>query len=355
MRKRILITGGAGFVGSNLGLKLKNEHPNSEIIALDNLKRRGSELSIPRLKAADVIFVHGDIRNMEDIDLVGPFDILLECSAEPSVQAGYDSDPRYLVNTNLSGTINCLESTRRWHAGIVFLSTSRVYPIHALRSLPLAKENDRLIIPENQQGAGWSNNGITSDFPLDGSRSMYGATKLCSELIIQEYVTMYNLSAVINRCGVITGPWQMGKVDQGFVTLWAARHFYGGELAYMGFDGKGRQVRDILHVEDLFRLICLQLSALETYKGRVFNVGGGKSHSISLRELTQLCSRLTGKSIPIKTEAKTHPADIPYYVTDNSDVSRHTGWYPKMSPTNILEDIFVWLEDNATQLKELLA
>jgi CDP-paratose 2-epimerase len=292
---------------------------------------------------------------VEDIEQAGPFDILIECSAEPSVQAGYNGDPRYLVNTNLMGTINCIECARKYRAGIVFLSTSRVYPIHSLRSLPLVQDNQRLTIGQDQQGTGWSPNGISTDFPLDGCRSMYGATKLCSELIIQEYAQMYALPAVINRCGVITGPWQMGKVDQGFVTLWAAKHFFDGELAYIGFGGQGLQVRDILHVKDLFELICIQLANLETYNGRVFNVGGGNQTSISLLELTQLCSNLLGRSISIRPIDKTHPADIPYYITDNTAVSNVTGWSPKMTPIEILEDIFAWLEENATQLKKLLA
>ena len=138
---------------------------------------------------------------------------------------------------------------------MVFLSTSRIYPIAPLRELPLVPAKSRFVIPASNTGPGWSARGITENFPLIGSRSLYGATKLCSELIIAEYVALYGLRAVINRCGVLTGPWQMGKVDQGFVVLWAARHLFGGALSYNGFGGAGLQVRDVLHVEDLYRLI----------------------------------------------------------------------------------------------------
>src|SRR5476651_361092 len=126
--KNILITGGAGFVGSNLALKLKKDCPQLNITVLDNLKRRGSELSLKRLKAADIDFVHGDIRNKEDL-VFEKVDLLIECSAEPSVLAGINSSPDYLMNTNLIGTLNCLEVARAHGAACVFLSTSRVYPI----------------------------------------------------------------------------------------------------------------------------------------------------------------------------------------------------------------------------------
>jgi CDP-paratose 2-epimerase len=208
---RILITGGAGFVGSLLALSFKREDPQSTVIAFDNLKRRGSELALRRLAAGGVQFRHGDVRNPEDLADTGNFDLLVECSAEPSVQAGLGGGERYLLNTNLLGTINCLDHARRHDATVVFLSTSRVYPIAALRQLPLVRSESRFVLPASKTGQGWSARGITESFPLVGSRSLYGATKLCSELLITEYVALYGLRAVINRCGVLTGPWQWAR------------------------------------------------------------------------------------------------------------------------------------------------
>src|SRR5712671_821924 len=139
---RILITGGAGFVGSHLALSFKRDTPDSTVIALDNLKRRGSELALRRLAAGDVEFRHGDIRNPEDLADTGSVNLLVECSAEPSVQAGLYGGERYLISTDLIGTINCLDYARRHDAAVIFLSTSRIYPIAPVRELPLISDRN---------------------------------------------------------------------------------------------------------------------------------------------------------------------------------------------------------------------
>ncbi len=351
---RVLVTGGAGFVGTHLARSLKQEHPKWTVMALDNLKRRGSELALARLRQAGVEFLHGDVRNPEDLDQLHGVDLILECSAEPSVRAGYGSGAAYLINTNLFGTANCLELARRHSADLIFLSTSRVYPIGKLRALPLAERGDRLALAPGASGLGWSEQGVREDFPLEGHRSLYGATKLASELLISEYREMFGLRAVINRCGVLTGPWQMGKVDQGFFVLWAARHFFRGDLAYQGFGGQGRQVRDVLHVADLAKLVSVQVQHMAELDGSVFNVGGGLDRSVSLREMTEKCAALAGGSLELGSEPATHPADVPWYVTDNGKVTSATGWQPGYAVDDILGEVFEWLAENRDMLKSLL-
>src|SRR5262245_40955769 len=207
---RVLVTGGCGFVGANLCVSLAARHPDWQFVALDNLRRRGSELNLPRLRAAGVRFVHGDVRERDDVAAAGEFDALVEASAEPSVLAGLDGGLDYLVESNLVGAFNCLETCRRFGAQLVFLSTSRVYPVAALRGLATHETETRLELDDSQATAGASGEGIAETFPLSGARTFYGSTKLAAELLVAEYVESFALAAVVNRCGVIAGPWQLG-------------------------------------------------------------------------------------------------------------------------------------------------
>ena len=149
-KKKLLITGGAGFVGSNLAVSLAARHPDWEIVALDNLYRRGSELNLPRLEEAGVEFVRGDVREPEDLARLPEISALIECSAEPSVMSGVDGDTGYLVHTNLTGAYNCLELARRDGAFVVFLSTSRVYPVAPQVELKLEEAPTRFEIAAEQ-------------------------------------------------------------------------------------------------------------------------------------------------------------------------------------------------------------
>ena len=350
-----LITGGCGFVGSNLAILFKLKYPSASIIALDNLKRQGSELNIKRLKEHEIQFIHGDIRNKEDFDYLPKIDILIECAAEPSVLSGIDTTPDYVLNTNLVGTINCLNFAKKNKAKFIFLSTSRVYPIKTLNQIKYKIEETRFSIENNQSLKGVSKNGINESFGIDGARSFYGTSKLSSEMIIQEYNEFYNLNTIINRCGVLTGPWQMGKIDQGVVVLWIAKHFWKKELNYIGFGGEGKQVRDILHINDLFKLLDIQTNNFTKYNGKTFNVGGGNDISVSLSELTEICENVTGNKIQINKIQNNRSADIPIYISDNSKVQELSSWKPKHTPNQIVFDIFKWLKSNQSILKNIIS
>jgi CDP-paratose 2-epimerase len=352
--KNLLITGGAGFVGSNLALLFREACPDLGVTVIDSLKRRGSELNLPRLKAARVGFRHGDIRSAGDFDDLPPYDLLIDCAAEPSVQAGLHGSPRAVLDTNLLGTINCLEAARTRGAAFLFLSTSRIYPIAPLNELPFTEAETRFRWDDDAGTPGFSRFGIAEAFPLHGARSFYGASKLAGEQLIEEYVYSYGMRALVNRCGVIAGPWQMGKVDQGVVTLWVARHYFGRPLSYNGFGGHGKQVRDILHVHDLFDLLLLQLEAPARWDGRVYNVGGGNDVSVSLRELTGLCVQETGKTVPIATVPETAAVDLRIYVTDARKAEADFGWRPTRDPARIVRDIRTWIEDHQEPLESLL-
>jgi CDP-paratose 2-epimerase len=351
---RLLITGGAGFVGSNLAVSLASRHPDWEIVALDNLYRRGSELNLPRLQDAGVEFLRGDVREPADLAAVGELTALIECSAEPSVMSGVDGDTGYLVHTNLTGAYNCLELARRDGAFVVFLSTSRVYPVAPQVELALDEAPTRFEIAAEQAVPGVSPAGISERFPLDGPRTLYGATKLAAELLIEEYRSGLGVPAVIDRCGVIAGPWQMGKVDQGVFTHWMLAHYFGNPLSYIGFGGAGKQVRDLLHVEDLVDLVERQLLDPGAWDGRTVNAGGGRECSLSLAETTEICRRLTGNEVPIAPVAETRPGDVPVYLSDCAKLFSLDEWRPQRSAEQVLTDIHAWIAADPSRIAEAL-
>jgi CDP-paratose 2-epimerase len=345
MDRHVLVTGGSGFIGATLCIALAQRHPSWRVTAFDNLKRRGSELNLPRLRQAGVSFVHGDVRSQGDLLTLDPIDALVECSAEPSALAGVHDSPGYLVQSNLVGAYHCLELARRDMAQVVFLSSSRVYPYGALDSLGYRETATRFELdPAGVPGA--SERGIAETFPLEGPRTLYGATKLAAEHLVTEYAATVGLPAVIDRCGVIAGPWQMGKVDQGVFTYWLLSHVAGRPLRYIGYGGAGKQVRDLLHVDDLVDLIDLQLGAPAHWGGRVVNVGGGREVSLSLAETTELCRELTGTAVPVAAAHEDRPGDVRIYLTDASRLYGLTDWRPRRSAADTLADIAEWVRAN---------
>lgn len=351
---RILITGGAGFVGSALARYFSGATGNT-VVVLDNLRRRGSERNAVGLARLGVEFVHGDVRSPADLEAVeGKFDVLIEASAEPSVQAGMGGSPRYVLDANLVGAINCLEFARNRCGGVVFLSTSRVYSIEPLTRLPLAESATRLDFAGPSTIAGVTTAGIGEGFPTDTQRSYYGASKLAAELLCQEYAAHAKLPVVVNRCGVIAGPGQFGKTDQGVFTLWVARHHFQRPLKYTGFGGKGLQVRDLLHPDDLCALLDAQFGAWNKVSGETFNVGGGREGSVSLQEYTAMCRAAVGRETAITEDAATSPVDIPWYISDHAKATRLLGWAPRRRPETIVQDIATWIRANEEGLAGLI-
>jgi CDP-paratose 2-epimerase len=350
---KILVTGGCGFVGASICLALASRNPDWELTAFDNLRRRGSELNLTRLRQAGVDFVHGDVREPGDLFGVSRIDALVECSAEPAVLAGFES-PDYVVSTNLLGAYHCLELARRDGAFYVFLSTSRVYPTDLLRGLNLAETETRFELLPSQNVAGVSRSGISEAFPLSGARTLYGTTKLAGELLAVEYADAFGLRTVVNRCGVIAGPWQMGKVDQGVFTHWVLSHYFNRPLCYLGYGGSGKQVRDLLFVDDLVDLIEEQLQRPVEWDGFNGNVGGGLDCSLSLLETTNLCRELTGNEVPIDRVDELRAGDVPLFVSDCRRLFERTDWRPRHSPQETLAEITAWVEKNHRALEGTL-
>ena len=235
----LLVTGGAGFVGANLCLALAAA--GDEVIALDSLKRRGSELNLARLREAGVAFVHGDVRERADLLALEPVEAIVECSAEPSVLAGMGTRRR-LRRADEPARRAQLPRARapRRRAVRVPLDQPRLSRRAAARGSALREGETRFELEAEQPLAGASEHGIAEDFPLGGARTLYGATKLAAELLVAEYADAFGVRAMIDRCGVIAGPWQMGKVDQGVFTHWLLAHRLGRPLTYIGYGGSGQ-------------------------------------------------------------------------------------------------------------------
>jgi CDP-paratose 2-epimerase len=335
---RLLVTGGAGFIGSSVALALAARHPDWEVVASDNLYRRGSELNLPRLKAAGVAFAHADVRQPADLAAIGAIDALVECSAEPSV-LGADE---VIVPVNLTGAYHCFEYARSHGAHVIFLSTSRVYPVAPQEALNVTETETRFELLDEQAVAGAGARGISEAFPLAGPRTIYGASKLAAELLLTEY----DMPWTINRFGVVAGPWQMGKVDQGVFTHWVLSFMQGRPLKYIGYGGLGKQVRDLLHIDDLVDLVELQVADRDHWNGQTFNAGGGRGVSLSLRETTDLCREITGNDLEVTAAGESRPGDVRIYLSDCTALFAHSAWRPQREPRRILQDIHDWVRAN---------
>lgn len=349
--ERILITGGAGFIGSNIACHLRSSFPSTQIVCMDNLYRRGSELNVTRLLEHGVEFHRGDIRFIDQFP-EKDFDLMIECSAEPSVLAGQDGSPDYLFQTNLVGAYHCLEKARQWQSRVLFLSTSRVYPVARLESHPWHELETRFAW-KDEGTPGLSSRGVTEALDLGGARSLYGYTKLSAEQLIEEYRESFGLKAIVNRFGVVAGPWQFGKVDQGVVALWVMAHVFQRSLSYIGYGGLGKQVRDVLHVQDLCELITLQIADFDGWEGWLGNVAGGLENSTSLLELTRLCREVTGTTVSISSDPQTRPFDLRLFLADCSKLFHRTSWRPTRSIQQTVADTFTWVSENQNALQKL--
>jgi CDP-paratose 2-epimerase len=348
---KLLVTGICGFVGSQLSEALLKRFTGLEITGVDNLSRRGSELNFARLKRLGCRVLHGDVRLAEDLADLPKVDWVLDCAAIPTVLAGLTGGAAQLVGNNLTGTLHLLEKCRREGAGLMILSSSRVYSIRALCALPLRRADVRLEVdPGVSAPVGFSDAGVAESFSTEAPVSLYGATKLASEVMAIEYGQAFDFPVRINRCGVIAGPGQFGRIDQGIFSYWVYQWIQGKPLNYIGFGGEGLQVRDFLSPEDLAELVALQMADPGHQAPPILNVGGGKDRSLSLRELSSFCERALSVRREIGSVPETRPYDIPYYVTDSRAVSQHWNWRPKQPAEATLDAIVRWARDHAAEL-----
>ncbi len=349
---RILLTGICGFVGSVVARTLREQLAGSEVVGLDNLVRPGSEINRRRLREAGFRLIHGDIRLPSDLEGLPRCDWIIDAAANPSVLAGVDgkTGARQLVEHNLVGTLNLLELARRWNAGFILLGTSRVYSIAALCTIPLVSLPDRFAPDPAATLPGLSAAGVTESFSTTPPLSLYGSAKLASEVMALEYGAAFGFPVFINRCGVMAGAEQFGKADQGIVSFWIRSYAARRPLRYIGFDGRGRQVRDCLHPADVAPLLVSQMRAGQTADlPRIVNVGGGLASSFSLAELSAWCADRFGRH-SIDTDLTPRPFDVGWLVLDATLAQTAYGW----QPVRTRDAIFTEIADHAVRHPEWL-
>ena len=337
---KILITGGCGFVGANLILFLKKKKFN--VASIDNLSKKGSKFNLNLLKTNNIKNYNFDISKKKFLNKLPKFDLIIDCCAEAAVEFSKKNFEK-VIDTNLIGTLNILEKCKKDKSKIIFLSSSRVYPINLINK-KIESFNFKKNIPIKKM--------VSENDKLTGPKTIYGSTKLASEMFIEEFSYAFGLKYIINRCGVISGPLQFGKEDQGFVSLWTWRHIMKKKLNYIGFGGFGNQVRDVLHIYDLCELIFIQINKFNKVFNKTFNVGGSKYSYISLKKLTKLCQIITKKKIKFSKIKKTSIYDIPYYISNNRLVSNTYNWKPKRKMFDIVKDIYLWILNNQIKLRD---
>jgi CDP-paratose 2-epimerase len=334
---RILITGICGFAGSTIARSLLRDREGLQIHGIDNLSRAGSENNLAPLRALGCKITIADLKDPAVLDAQPASDWLIDAAANPSVLAGTagHASARELLEINLFSTVPMLEYCRRHQAVFTLLSTSRVYSVNALLSLPLEARGDAYRLgADSPWGAG-----IDETFPTAAPISLYGASKLCAETLALEYGNAFDFPVWINRCGVLAGPGQFGKADQGIFSFWIHRWAARAPLKYIGFGGKGWQVRDCLYPGDLSPLLFKQFdSGLSRERVRILNLSGGIQSATSLRQLSCWCEARFGQHT-IEESPEERPYDLPWLALDPGLARATWQWEPQTPADAIFEEI----------------
>ena len=337
---KILITGGCGFVGTNIALYLSSI--GHKVSSLDNLSRNGSKYNLSLLKKEKIKNFKVDIKNFHQLVKLPKFDLIVDCCAEAAVEVSKEKIDK-VINSNFIGTLNILKKIKADKSKIIFLSSSRVYPINNFNKIIEGKVLKKRIKLKKK---------FNEKENINGPKTIYGFTKLASEMLIEEFAYAFGIKYIINRCGVISGPLQFGKQDQGFVSLWVWRHLNKKKLKYIGYGGFGNQVRDVLHISDLCELIRLKIKKMNIINNKLFTVGGSNKSYTSLKDLTKLCEKISNNKIKFSKEPKTSIYDIPYYITNNRLVTKTYKWKPKKDIFKVVYDVYVWLKNDKIKINK---
>ena len=340
---KVLITGVCGFAGSGLAEALLSRMEGLTVIGIDNLMRPGSEQNRSRMRPMGVNFIHGDIRSASDVAALPKADWVIDAAANPSVLAGIGAagNSRQLLEHNLGSLVHVLEYCKVHQAGLILLSSSRVYSISALSALPLRDNGQAFALDESRPlPVGVTANGLGPEFSTQAPVSLYGSTKLAGEILALEYGEAFGFPVWINRCGVLAGAGQFGTPEQGIFAYWVNAHLRRRPLRFVGFDGLGKQVRDALSPVDLAVLLHPQMNCGRRGGRRIYTVGGGVTNAMSLGQLHAWCDARFA-SHAATSDLTPRRYDIPWTIMDSSEADQDFGWR-----------VQVTLEENLGQIAE---
>jgi CDP-paratose 2-epimerase len=338
---KVLITGGAGFIGCNAASRFL--HKGDEVVVIDNLSRKASELNLNWLRPQGALTLYDlDLRDAEAVAAVirenSDAGLLLHLASQVAVTTSV-ANPRLDFEVNILGTFNLLEAVRvtGMRAPLVYSSTNKVYG--ELSDITLNESKSRCTYLNLQHG-------ISEERPLD-FHSPYGCSKGAADQYVRDYHRIFGLKTVVMRQSCIYGPRQFGVEDQG----WVAWLMIAAECGHpITIYGDGRQVRDLLHVDDLLDAFEAAARNIQTTSGRVYNMGGGAANAVSLIEVIEFIERRMGVRIPYRT-GDTRPGDQRVYISDIRRAASEFGWRPRIGWEAGLGRLHDWICANRAELQ----
>jgi len=342
MKKKLLLTGGAGFIGTNLSLFFASK--GYQITIFDNFLRVGVKKNAKLLsrKIKGLKIIKGDLRNHKEIEkAVSGQDIIFHLAAQVAVTASV-IDPRTDFDTNALGTFNLLEAARlqKNKPIIIYSSTNKVYG--KMEEMKIVKKKTRYAYKDFPFG-------ISEIMNLD-FHSPYGCSKGAADQYVRDYYRIYDIPTVVFRQSCIYGPHQFGVEDQGWIAWFMIAISLNKPITIYG---DGKQVRDVLHIDDLVRLFYSAVDKIDIAKGKVYNVGGGTKNTLSVwTEFGPLLDRLKGEKIKVSF-ADWRPGDQEVYISDIRKVSKELNWKPKISVEKGISKLYKWISKNKDMFRGL--
>lgn len=334
---KILVTGGVGFIGSNLSDYYLNK--GCEVTVFDNLSRKGTEKNLEWLRSnhkKNLTFIKDDIRNFDSLlNASKDVDMILHTAAQVAVTTSV-KNPREDFEINALGTFNVLESARQNNTNpiIIFCSTNKVYG-NNVNAIPIIEKEARYEFSDSK-----FIDGIPEDFSTDANEhTPYGSSKYAADVFMRDFSAVYGMKTVTFRCSCIYGTRQFGNEDQGWVAHFIISSILKKPIVIYG---DGKQVRDILFIDDLIRAFETASKHIKKTKGQVFNAGGGPENTISILELIKILEKLTRNKISFGFD-DWRPFDQKVYISNIKKAKRTFGWEPKITKEEGIKKLFDWV------------